>query len=444
MMELPFYALILSFIIHLQKKGFRRLISWGPLIALSLISFIVTCMVKCHLAWWPPESFWPCASMVVIMIELNIILYNFFQSSFLGPGLVEIGWKPKHLEEKIFLQYCNICLSYKVPRSHHCRKCQRCVMKMDHHCPWINNCVGHKNHANFFFFLFITPIACLHAIAILVPSTYRCFYRNYYYFYGTMNDIIVDLSSVWFIFSMMAVGMAVGVVISVGSLFVIQLKVILKNETGIETWIREKANYRKREKGEGDFIYPYNLGRWNNLLMTLNIGNWGKMDGVWWPVREDCHQYTLTVEQIQQKCEKRTRSVLFVVHRKYSGSYLPVTFGCRTCYCQPCFDEPRLKVKEGERVLVTRLRRNWLYGEKLFLSEVSHVQKKEKRQRGWFPRQCASRSSEKFDLPANPHHPQQLETHLHGDGDDAANGVDVDIERLNVVADEKFLNKKVL
>jgi hypothetical protein len=44
---------------------------------------------------------------------------------------------------------CFSCEGFKAPRAHHCRKCERCVLKMDHHCPWINNCVGHFNHGHF-------------------------------------------------------------------------------------------------------------------------------------------------------------------------------------------------------------------------------------------------------------------------------------------------------
>lgn len=52
----------------------------------------------------------------------------------LGGGYITKGWIPPKTEEENYLQYCHRCKGFKAPRSHHCTKCERCVMKMDHHC----------------------------------------------------------------------------------------------------------------------------------------------------------------------------------------------------------------------------------------------------------------------------------------------------------------------
>lgn len=31
---------------------------------------------------------------------------------------------------------CTRCETYRPPRAHHCRICERCIRRMDHHCPW--------------------------------------------------------------------------------------------------------------------------------------------------------------------------------------------------------------------------------------------------------------------------------------------------------------------
>ena len=41
-----------------------------------------------------------------------------------------------------------------------------------------------------------------------------------------------------------------GVVIAVGLLLVFQVKSIMRNQTGIEDWIMEKATYRHRNSGK--------------------------------------------------------------------------------------------------------------------------------------------------------------------------------------------------
>jgi len=65
---------------------------------------------------------------------------------------------------------CTRCASYRPPRAHHCRVCQRCVRKMDHHCPWINNCVGEFNQKFFLQFVLYVGILSVYAIVIIILS----------------------------------------------------------------------------------------------------------------------------------------------------------------------------------------------------------------------------------------------------------------------------------
>ena len=67
---------------------------------------------------------------------------------------VELTADELEVVESKFLKECNLCNCVKPPRSHHCSKCGRCVMRMDHHCPWIGNCVGLQNMKMFLLFNF--------------------------------------------------------------------------------------------------------------------------------------------------------------------------------------------------------------------------------------------------------------------------------------------------
>jgi palmitoyltransferase len=42
---------------------------------------------------------------------------------------------------------CNKCNAVKsrINRTHHCSKCNACILRMDHHCIWINRCIGGYN-----------------------------------------------------------------------------------------------------------------------------------------------------------------------------------------------------------------------------------------------------------------------------------------------------------
>lgn len=64
--------------------------------------------------------------------------------------------------------YCAICEIYKPPRCHHCRRCNKCVLRMDHHCLWINNCVGLHNHKYFFLFIWYAWLAFIAVLALYV------------------------------------------------------------------------------------------------------------------------------------------------------------------------------------------------------------------------------------------------------------------------------------
>jgi len=261
---------------------------------------------------------------------------------------------------------------------------------MDHHCPWINTCCGHLNHANFCLFLFFAPIGCMHAVFILAPSIYRALNFHYYYYYGA-GVPLVYLGLWGFVATMFGVGLAVGVIIAVGMLFVIQIKSVWKNETGIESWIIDKAYDRLREDDEGDFVYPYNLGWKENMKEVFTCKGRPRSDGISWSVVDGCHQYTLTIEQLIQKQDKRDRTVPFTITQDYSGRMFPISKGLRVgCCCFiPLTDEPRIPLQAGDTVLVTRWKKRWLYGTKILKEKGMNGNAGHARVRGWFPRCCA-------------------------------------------------------
>ncbi|XP_063237629.1 palmitoyltransferase ZDHHC6 isoform X2 [Bacillus rossius redtenbacheri] len=285
-----------------------------------------------------------------------------------------------------FLQFCNTCEGFKAPRTHHCRKCGRCVQKMDHHCPWINNCVGHRNHAHFTAFLFFAVCGCLQATVVLGCSLYRALNRVWYLYYGTGAEPMVYLSVWMLVLCVFSLGLAIGVVLAVGMLLVIQLRGIHRNRTAVEDWIVEKARAR-RGAADPPFVHPYDLGWRDNCRQVLSCSCDPRGDGLSWPVRDGCDQFTITREQKQQKLEKRQRTRVYTVHTPFSGAWFPVSHGWQVLCHPPFTDESRIRLRRGDTIHVTRWRRHWLFGEKV-APGTEDGSDSASRVRGWFPRAC--------------------------------------------------------
>ncbi|KAH7964733.1 hypothetical protein HPB49_001041 [Dermacentor silvarum] len=359
-----------------------RLLHCGPLVALCMIAFIFRTSLYVTSMWLSPYgSTLGAINHSIFMGWTVALLYNFFMAVGIGPGFVPLKWRPDEPGDEQFLQYCENCDGLKAPRSHHCRKCERCVFKMDHHCPWINTCCGHRNHANFTLFLFFALCGGIHASVLLIKGLTKAYHRKYYMRQG-QEDNLVYLHFLPFLATVLSLFLAMCTIMAVGSLFLIQLKSIVRNETTIENWIVAKAQRRERED-EDHFVNPYNLGVTENLkqVFVYPLG-----DGITWPVVSGCNQYTLTVEQILQKRDKRLRTRLYRVVRPYRGSYFPISHGCSVCMTAPLTDQPRIAVSPGDRVLVTRWQKDWLYGK---LERTKFPTKPSHRLKGWFPRQCA-------------------------------------------------------
>ncbi|XP_041671381.1 palmitoyltransferase ZDHHC6 isoform X1 [Cheilinus undulatus] len=379
----------------------RRLCHWGPVIALSVIAICSTMAIMDSIIWyWPLDTTGGSINFIMLLNWTVLILYNYFNAMFVGPGYIPLGWKPENQQDTQYLQYCRVCQGYKAPRSHHCRKCNRCVMKMDHHCPWINNCCGHLNHAYFTSFLLLAPLGCTHAAIIFIMTMYTQLYERISFGWSTVK---IDMSAVRqfqplmpfsvpaFAATLFALGLALGTTIAVGMLFVIQMKVIIRNKTSIESWIEEKAKDRIQHYQTGEeFIFPYDLGsRWLNFKQVFTWSGTPKGDGIEWPVHPKCHQYTLTIEQLKQKADKRVRSqVQYRAVEDYNGACCPLSKGLQTFFRTPCTEEPRIPLKKGDTILATRGTKWWMYGDKALSEEQIRVGE---RVRGWFPRRCVEK-----------------------------------------------------
>ncbi|CAG5081582.1 Oidioi.mRNA.OKI2018_I69.PAR.g9917.t1.cds [Oikopleura dioica] len=332
----------------------RRLMRFGPLMTMATIGIVWCGGLISLITYFPPSK--------TIANKVNFLCYfcwlpftvtNFFKAILLGPGYAPKGWKPKVPGDEQFLQFCQVCQGFKPPRAHHCRKCQRCCLKMDHHCIWLSQCVGYRNQASFMYFLFGAVFGALHGTFHIIFFSYQQLWVRL-----TLQPKLV-------LGVMISSGFGIGTVIAVGVLLYSQLQIVFTNMTGIESWIVEKANWRlnedKKDEEKTQFNYPYDLGRSANFWQVF--GKDERIDGFYFPVKEGCNIYSLTIEQLLQKKIKEVRSVPFKCIKSYSGRKCPFLSFPKIAIFTPILSD-LLPIEEGDDIIITRGKKHWYYGYK--------------------------------------------------------------------------------
>lgn len=73
----------------------RRLCHWGPIIALSVIAICSTMAMLDSIIWyWPLDTTGGSINFIMLINWTVLILYNYFNAMFVGPGYIPLGWKP--------------------------------------------------------------------------------------------------------------------------------------------------------------------------------------------------------------------------------------------------------------------------------------------------------------------------------------------------------------
>jgi len=181
------------------------------------------------------------------------------------------------------IRFCELCNCYKPPRTHHCKKCDRCVVKMDHHCYWIGNCVGYKNHKYFILFLIYVVISCTYDMFVCMFTIYH----NVSQKEVSYNiSIFYSITIFFVIISIFPIG------ISVLIMLIFHVKLTRYNMTSIEEAVENKVKKFLDEQNQ-KWSPPYYISKAKNckfmfgdnpLFWLLPINNTPK--GFDWVIRE--------------------------------------------------------------------------------------------------------------------------------------------------------------
>jgi len=125
-------------------------------------------------------------------------------------------------------RYCSTCNIYKPDRAHHCRVCDRCVLRMDHHCPWIANCVGFYNYKFFLLFLFYNILSAVFILGAMFRRLMFVFRPVLDWGWWAWHDLFVILGYLFCLF--------IAIVLTIFAVF--HIKLTLNAMTTIE--LREK------------------------------------------------------------------------------------------------------------------------------------------------------------------------------------------------------------
>lgn len=127
-------------------------------------------------------------------------------------------------------RFCSTCNIFKPDRAHHCRVCDRCVLRMDHHCPWIANCVGFNNYKHFLLFLFYSSATSFFVCVAMFTRLLRAFRP----ITDTTTFVMSDLPVI------VAFGFALFLFFALFWFFLVHMDYVFNSLTTIE--MREKRN----------------------------------------------------------------------------------------------------------------------------------------------------------------------------------------------------------
>lgn len=220
---------------------------WDPCGLCAIVFIVLTYMYTYYIFNWviflPVLDLFPgltWAALIYFNIVAGMTYVTWIRAMITDPG------DPKYhaqtdCEVGNNVRKCKHCGGWKPPRTHHCRTCNRCVLKMDHHCPWVNNCVGFRNQKFYMLYIIYNELMCGGGFLLAAVRYYLTGFPSL-----TTETAIPIMHAV--------IGMVTGAVFFLGVfiLFALQAYFILFNVTNIEY-------YEKDNNGQFDLGVMHNI-----------------------------------------------------------------------------------------------------------------------------------------------------------------------------------------
>ncbi|KAJ7157557.1 DHHC palmitoyltransferase-domain-containing protein [Mycena crocata] len=281
----------------LERLGDRITGAAGPYFvafAVILISLGTVCFFDVIM----PSLRWPLLSgPICVLIALNLLMHYYYVVT-ISPGFVDdpprepknsvfwasrkalrgemtgVRWSNDLVITRAAVTKCRKCGQLKPERTHHCRICNRCVLKYDHHCPnlpGVNQCVGLHNERHFVMFMAYLVLSCVSLVITGFPHVLRALGA------GDMLGEAISLDwphHVPQIAFVMIYILSVVMALAVGIMCSFHLWTVANGETTVES--QDHEVYRRIAKSRDEtFVNSYDLGKKRNLALFFNIGENG-------------------------------------------------------------------------------------------------------------------------------------------------------------------------
>ena len=180
------------------------------------------------------------------------------------------------------IRFCETCKIYKPDRCHHCKYCNKCMLKLDHHCFWFDNCITFNNYKYFYCSVFYGMFMGFFFIYIFFP-----FFKNIINFNIEINNFSNKIIQILFLIIYFITFL---LTIFVTALFIYHTILVLNNYTTFEFEMtnkeiiknsKNKIDYFKYDKNINISTYTklyskYDTGLYNNWISVFgeNIFLW--------------------------------------------------------------------------------------------------------------------------------------------------------------------------